>query len=352
MKHYLNTAAVMMNTIILVVALPVAALGSLDSEQVGNFPEADSTKLVHHHGQLFALVSDSAGLSVYVADRQIEDWTEIDSTAPTVSDFIEESASLTTFGIYQGSVYTGAVNNDGVAQIWKICKHCRPATWEQSGSAGLGDSDNTAIMDFFKISAKFYAVTENANGNGLFVTEDGDTWTQVGSYGLGVGVTDAVRAGRVGILDHTIRLASASGIVYQADPTDLTSWTTLATLDGTITALRHRFLATEQDGVATVYESDDDGNYVQIGETIDGTITRFVLRRWPQRPGVLVSSETAGASYQRLDNDGSTWNMLLEGGYGNANNTGTDSFISFRAQWYATTINSVEGPEIYKIARQ
>lgn len=346
----MHSFSVALNAVILAVGLPVAAMTTLEAEQVGSIAEADSAKLVKHHRQLFAFADTDDGLAIYVANKKGENWTKVDASAPVSADLIADTDSVSGFGVLKNKVYVAAVNSDGVAQAWNICVHCRPAQWEKADTAGFGDSGNTAIVDFFTSGGDLYAITENAAGNGLFTTEDGDSWTQVGEYGLGMSVSDVVAGSRVWVMDNAVHIGTASGAVYHADNTDLATWTLVTTFDGEITALRGRFVSVLKNDVSTVYESDQAGSYSQTGETITGSVTRFV-NSGIDRLEVLVSNTTDGASYLGLNESDSSWDARIDSGLGNSNNITIDSPVRYHGRRYASTVNSTDGSELYRLTR-
>lgn len=338
-----------------VLGLGLATMVSATStpELLGSFPEADNVRLVKHHNHLFAFTTSEDGLAVYSANRQATEWTELDSdTTSSITDLVTDTAEISTFGLFKGKVYTAAVNKDGVSQVWSMCNHCRPATWEQSGEAGFGDASNTEVVDLLQVNQALYAITSNAEGNGLFMTEDGENWTQIGEYGLGNSITDAVAASRVFVAGDAVNLGTANGVVYQADKSDLTTWSEITTLDGEITALRGRFVGVQTDSVASVYESDSSSVYTIVGELDLGidhvdAVTRIV--NLSRRPEVVVMNTTDGAAIMRYQPGSEAWQTIADEGLGNANNTNLTDLIHYRGHRYAATTNSADGPEVYRL---
>lgn len=323
---------------------------------VEQFADSAEVRLVKHHNHLFAFVEGADDtLSLYTSNRQGEEWRLVDETATLAADLLAQTSQLDTFGVFETDLYAGTVNTSGIAEVWSICMHCRPAIWEQVGTTGLGDENNTAIIDFFRIPDQgIYAITENENGNGLFMSEDGDAWTQVGDYGLGNQISDAVAASRVFVVGDVVNLATTAGVVYQASFDDLSTWTALETFDGNITAMLGRFVAVTADGIVSVYESDANNTFNQVGAADLGneaneSVARFV--NIGRRPELIVANATEGTSYYKYTLQDDAWSVLIDGGFGSSANTSVTSALHYHRDIYVSTVNTTAGPAIYKLTR-
>lgn len=326
---------------------------NLEAVLAGQLPDYDEVRLFKHHRQLFAVgTNDDHSVSIYNANKQGEGWELMDPEADTIADLVANTTAVTGFAVHKKNIYASTVNADGVAEVWRIPTNARPAQWQLVGDAGLGDSTNTAIVDLFQVPGDgLYAITENEAGNGLFLLEDGD-WTQVGTYGLGMNVTDAVAASGIRVVGHVVNLATAGGVVYQANTDDLTSWTVVNDFGTEITAMRGRFVATKEDGVVKVYESDAANNYSMVGQADLGndnneSVVRFVdISRHPK---LLVKNSVDGSAYYRYDVEAGAWTAQLEGGFGNSDNTSTTDLLWYRGDRYVATVNMNDGAEIYRL---
>jgi hypothetical protein len=324
----------------------------LEATLVGSLADYNSVRLFKHHQQLFAVAENSdQTISIYETNKHADSWELMSDTAQSIADLVSNTAAVDTFAVRNHLLYTGTVNSDGVAEVWSIPEHRRPATWERVGETGLGDTTNTAIVDLFNVRGQgLYALTENPAGNGLFHLHDG-AWEQVGTYGLGVDMTDAVAAGEVRIVGHVVNVASASGAIYQASTDDLTSWSLVSDFTTEITTMRGRFVATSTAGEVKVYESDASNQFNQVGQTDLGdsnndAVTRFV--NITGHPALLTSNAIDGAAFYRLNNETGEWELKLGEGFGNANNESTTDFIWYRGNRYVATNNTTDGSEIYR----
>lgn len=328
---------------------------TVDATLVQEFSSADSVELFKHHNRLFAFVESSDGLDLYGANRKGDAWGKLDSDATPVADLLDEAMDVTAFAVFKNYLYAAVVDVNGQPAVWRIKLNGRPAEWKQSSEISFGDETNTAIVDFARIpGTQLVAITTNTAGNGLFATTDGKTWEQVGDYGLGQGVTDALAANAIWVVDEAVNLATTSGALYQANFSDLTTWTLVTTFsDGAVTAMRGRFVATvDAGGVVRLYESDSTNIFTQVGESDLGEDNNEVITRivnLTQRPEVVVTNSTDGVGYYKFDNDTATWEALTDNGFGDANNTAVNDFIWYRGDAYASTVNSVDGPQVYRL---
>lgn len=326
---------------------------NLEATLVGSLPDHSSVRLFKHHKQLFAVAENGNDtISIYETNKHADSWELMSDTSQSIADLVSNTAAVDTFAVRNHILYAGTVNSDGVAEVWSIPEHQRPATWQQVGDSGLGDTTNTAIIDLFNVRGQgLYALTENAAGNGLFHLHDG-AWEQVGTYGLGVDIADAVAAGEVRVVGHVVNVASASGAVYQASTDDLTTWSLVSDFTTEITTMRGRFIATSTAGEVKVYESDASNQFNQVGQTDLGNSDNDAVARFvsiTKRPTVLVENATQGAAYYQLNASSGEWEVKLDGGFGNSNNTAVTDFIGYRGDRYLATVNTTDGAEVYRV---
>ncbi len=327
----------------------------LQAELVQSLPDYDSARLFKHHRHLFAAVSNADNtMSIYTANKRGNLWELMDTDADSIANFASNNSAITSFAVHGRNLYAGTISSDGVAEVWSIPTNARPATWEQVGATGLGDADNTSVIDLFQIPGQgLFAVTANPAGNGLFQLVDG-TWEQIGEYGFGVELTDALAASDVRVVGDVVNIASSAGIVYQADASNLESWTAIHDFGVEITAMRGRFVATTEDGVAKIYESDADNLYQQVGENdldqaTNEEVTRFV--NISRHPAVLVKNSTDGAALYQYQPDTETWESQVSDGFGNANNASATGVIWYHSDRFIATVNTEDGSEIYRLER-
>lgn len=348
MTHWLASTALVAAG--LFVAQPGLAAG--DATQVASFPDAVQSYLVKHHGRLFSLNENTDGsISVYAANRPGAIWNAVPEDAVQLNGFTTATAEIDQIGIYKQHVYVGTENTDGAAELWRMCVWCRPAQWEQVGGDDLDSA--TEIVDMFKVEGIFYVLTAEASGNALYMSEDGDNWTPVGTAGLGNSITDAVGVSKqtyAGI--HYVYIATATGSVYRADVTDLTTWTLATTLDGTVTAIFGINVAVSTDGIAYSYHTEDGLTYIMGSEAGLGNTNNSEVTRYSRvRNGVyaVLSNSVDGVEIRKWNDETSLWELVGEPGFGDADNSAVTTLMKYRGYRYASTVNSVDGPSVYKL---
>lgn len=351
-QHWLVSASVA--TFTLLPFQPTLAITT--SKQVATFPDGTETRLVMHHQRLFSFTEMPDGtIQASVANTAGDAWEDIPSDQASVSDLLADTSQIDQFAVFKGRVFMATRNSSDEVEVWNMCLRCRPAAWEQSGDTSFGDSANTKILDLFRSNGTLLALTENAAGDSLFSTEDGETWTQVGVAGLGLSITDAVGlSGRIAESNDHVYLATAAGAIYSASQDDLTTWTLATTLDGTITALQGVYAAVvTSDGVAKVYETSDGTTYTQVGEDGLGNANTTEVDRFfrvGDQHFAVTKNATNGAEIRRWSEAGSEWVLVTEAGFGDANNSSIRSLLVYHGHHYAAVNNSVDGPSIYKLS--
>lgn len=341
-------------------ALGTSALFSLPGLATTNsslevqFPEAVNSHLVRHHAHLYNINENEDGsLSVQVVMNPADGWTEMDNQHPQIVDLLADTAHVDGFGLFKEDVYMAARNTAGVSQIWKMCKNCRPATWELSGEAGFGDESNSQTLDLFAARGGLYALTVSESGNRMYKTTDGDEWTQVGVDGLGFVLSDAVGVAKnlADEIDY-FYLGTTSGAVYRATVEDPSTWSLVTTLGGEITALFDSYIGVTADGVATVWDTEDGSTYTQVGEAGLGNTNNSAVTGF-SRIGDHWFAETAnatdGAEIRRWSTTDGAWDLVTEAGFGDADNTQITNLIRYRNHRFASTVNTQDGVGIYKL---
>lgn len=345
-------ASVSMLATSLLVATPT--LATVETTLETQFPEAVRNHLVKHHAHLYSInENQDETISIYTMFRPADGWTEMDSDHPQISELVADTEQVDGFALFKEDIYMAARNTEGMSQVWSMCKHCRPAEWETSGEAGFGDEANTQIVDLISARGSLYALTENVNGNQLYETSNGRTWTQVGENGLGFSLTDAVGVTRNKIdeVDY-FYLGTSSGAIYRATVEDPSIWSLVTTLEGEVTGVYQSHVALIVDDVAFVYNAEDGVNYIQVGEdglgnTNNSQVTRF--SRLADHWFAVTQNATDGAEIRRWNSTDETWDLVTEAGFGDANNSEITDLIRFRNHRYASTVNETDGPTIYKL---
>ncbi|MBI2415147.1 MAG: hypothetical protein HYV33_00600 [Candidatus Kerfeldbacteria bacterium] len=356
LRNFIGSAASVM---VLVVALPAAAL---TTTQVGTFDNSNQAHIFKHHDRLFAIAEENDGtIGVYGANRSANTWNAINDDAPTISDLVADTNSITRFRVFNGKLYLAAVNQTGVAQVWQVQRMGRPALWQQAGEAGFGDSANTAVSEFFRTDDTLYALTANAAGAGLFSTTNGEDWTQVGTYGLGQNIGTVNAATHYTVADVAYKyIGTADGMVYRSAIDDLVTWESVGDIGDAITAMhsgpeQHLNVAAVVDGVTKVFVSTDGNTFVQMGADNLGEATTEKVTRFARLPGfgglfALTKNSTAGAAMMLWNETTETWETAVEAGLGNSANTALNHVLRYHGKVYLPTTNATNA-EVYRLTK-
>lgn len=86
---------------------------------------------------------------------------------------------VSTFAHESGSIFSGSTKTG--SDIWRTADGI---TWEQVGTAGLGNPDNTSFQ-LIVFREKLYAIGNNEQGIEIWVTTDGSKFSKIESGGFG-----------------------------------------------------------------------------------------------------------------------------------------------------------------------
>lgn len=338
---------------LLFIVQPVLAHAS-STEQVAEFPNAVESHLVKYHGRLFSINENMDGsISVELASEKGQTWETMDSEDAQIKDLVAGTSQVDKFAPFQTDVFMATENTDGVSQVWSICKECEEGVWEKTGDAGFGDVTNTNVLGFFQTQGSLYALVSGTNGNALYATTDGETWSLVGEVGLGVGLTSAAGVTKVHLGEdgEYVYVASAEGDLYRSSLDDLMSWELAAIVDGTVTALHHRLVAVTEDGVAKVLRTEDGTTYSQVGDDGLGNSNNSAVTRFyniGRHVFAVTENSVDGLEIRKWKLASESWGLVTIPGFGDESNTAVTTLIKFHGRRYASTENSVTGAAVYK----
>jgi len=237
-------------------------------------------------------------------------------------------------------------------------------SWEQVASVGLeNDPVNVTLVSLVEFNDWLYAsVGNDAVGVKIFRSSNGTAWTQVNIDGFGdAGCVDAV----LYVFDGAI-YAGTSGVtpsmakLYKS--TNGTAWTQVGT-DGLgdvgnigivgITEFNdHLYFGTSNVTTGSeVFRYDGVSGLVQVNtDGYDGTTTNastWVLTVFDDVLYAGIGPAGAPAQIWKTTN-GTTWQEIMDDGFGDVNNIRINALFVFDEQLYAGTLNGTTGTEIWR----
>jgi len=203
-------------------------------------------------------------------------------------------------------------------------------SWEEIATRGFGDINNFTIAGMVYFNEKVYAATWNQNGGQLWRKSIFDTiWEPITLAAFGMGSD------------------------YQTAGTDLKViqnrlYTTLYTPTN--------FLGP----ICMVSDTGDPGDWYQVGNNNYDSMYNFTdsglldITDNPTQWDILANTEAlmkgkpyVGGKVFGLEEGGSDWYPISEGGFGNSNNVAVTNGAYYRGFVYFGTWNIAEGAEIY-----
>lgn len=336
--------------------------------QVANFPQAVETHMVRHHDRLYSLNELSDGsLSVMVANKKADQWVAVPSTHASVEAFIAATSQVNGFAKFKNDIYVATQSSEGLGEVWKICVGCKQAAWTQVGTSGFGDLNNVNVLSFMRTKGQLFALVDNPNGDNLYQTSDGQTWEAVSDAGFGQSITDAVAVSGMFLSENPeeyedvseedtvepyLYLGTTSGDIYRGSLDDLSQWSLVTSLDGAVTAMRRKQVAVEKGGVAQVLKTEDGVTFSQMGEDDLGNSNNTSVNKFAWHGYHLVAltvNPIDGAEIRHWDKQSESWELVTEAGFGDPDNTQINHLIRYHGRDFASTLNAVDGPSIYRL---
>lgn len=330
----------------------------------------ESATIFKHHGKLFALAANASGMELWRWKKSQDSWQQVSNV-----DLVEDANNIevSDISVFKGKIYIALHNSITGVEIWAaslgtgqadIMKNNRNRryNWEQVNIDGFGDATNIKVTNFYKYQDTLYVATagnEGASLAGIWSTTDGATWVQKGEAGLGNNISEITAARVYKWLDETYYvIGTLDGKVYVS--TDCETWTLAEEFDDAITSMivfqKYLIVAVENttEG-AEVYATNDLETYTQAADNGFGnsnnTSVNF-MRKDKKYQTLIVSTnneEEGGELWSAsvLEND--AWQNLYTAGIDNANNIAFHDYIWYRGHQYLSTINAVDGVEVFEI---
>lgn len=238
-------------------------------------------------------------------------------------------------------------------------------SWEQVASAGLeGDPINNAISRLVSFNGYLYAsITNPFDGAKVFRSSNGTTWTKVSADGFGdVDCTDAIlHVHGDAIYAGTVGASTPCSKLYKS--INGTTWTQVGT-DGfgdagndgvtSMVTFNNQLYVGTMNGVTgtEIFRLEENGTLTQVnsdGFGLDANSETWALTIFGGAiyAGVGQSSVAGQAQIWKSLN-GSDWEKIMDGGFGDNGNQRITTFFTFNGRLYAGLLNAVSGAEIWR----
>jgi hypothetical protein len=351
--------------------------GAYDWEQVNTsgFGEVgnDTIQALSTFGcSIYAGTSNDAGAQLW-RSTDGESWTSI------TTDGFGDVKNLAVDHLYEfdGSFYAGTQNADNPSQsnggeVWRSDSG-DAGTWNQVVWGGFGDSVNGGIYRFIAFNNQLYASTfswdTSTQGGEIWRSSSGDSesWSQVVSDGFSDSNNAAVLSFAVfnGYIYAGTQNIVSGGEVWRSDTGNDASWEQVNT-DGfgtiynkSIPALAafdgYLYAVTRNDNGVQVWRCqtcDQASDWTNVSGNFDDCDQVSGLEVYKQSLYLVAGSNTNGLEVWRTSN-GTTWDQIADGGFGDSSNQYTfrdNAFTVFDHGLFVGTYNGVDGGEIWALA--
>jgi hypothetical protein len=255
-----------------------------------------------------------------------------------------------------------------VGLIFDLPQKSFALSWQQVATSGLGGGvGNSTAVNLVNFNDKIYATIGNYDlptptGVQIFSSADGQTWMQVNTSGFGAAVNlDAVMA----VYGSALYVGTdtvGAGPAQLWKTTNGTTWTQVGQNGlGDVNNTRIIALGEFNDKLyigmsnavtgAEVFSLDSAGTLTKVNtDGFDGTNTNNALWSLQAYDGALYASTgttAVGGQLWKTEN-GTTWNPVMQGGFGDVNNGSIPALFAFGGKLYAGTINNQTGTEIWR----
>jgi hypothetical protein len=300
------------------------------------------------------------------AGGMTEGWTQVvkggftdpnNSYAPTWAKF-KDYLYISTTANEAGSVFSGSDKAGG--DIWRTADGI---TWEQIGTAGLGNPHNN-LFELIVFRDKLYAISNNINEHGIeiWVTSDGTQFTKIENGGFGdknndfafpwvyrerliLGVSNNEKGGEIWVSDdgQSFRRVVEGGM----GDAGVTGFTAFADPEHPDPIFQGKLYigVSNPDSGGEIWRTADGLNWERVadkGLTRSNTILLHPDIVYKDR---LYAFGTAGGTIDNLlgfdlfrTSDGTTWEQVVENGFnvGKERNVHGD-LVEFKGRLYLTS---------------
>ncbi|HDQ71708.1 MAG TPA: hypothetical protein ENN19_06380, partial [Chloroflexi bacterium] len=225
-----------------------------------------------------------------------------------------DNISIVLGATFDGYLYAGTWNETAGCEIYRSADGL---SWDRVAAGGFDDSDNTGVGTMRVFSDHLYVSTYNgATGVQLWRSSNGSDWAQVNADGFG-------------------------------DSDNISAWS-MAVFDGAL------YVGTQNaDTGAEIWRAPDGVTWEQVGQDGFGD----AHNQWPHL-AVYDGDLYVGFANDSTDThtglgtqvwrsaDGDTWEHVVDDGFGDATNGGSDTLIAFGPYLYAGTYNRGSGSQL------
>jgi len=239
-------------------------------------------------------------------------------------------------------------------------------SWEQVASTGLENKPlNITLVSLVEHNDYLYASVGNMfEGVKIFRSANGTTWTKVSEDGFGdtacfdavlYVLNDTIYAGTVGLGPSTAKL-------YQS--TSGTTWTQIGSnglgdagnegIVGMTSFNDHLYFGVSNGVTGTeVFRLGDNNALTQVNtDGFDGSSDNSETWALTVFNGEIYAgvgqSAVAGQAEIWKSSNGTDWEKIMDGGFGDNSNQRISAFFTFREQLYAGTLNNATGTEVWR----
>ena len=313
---------------------------------------------VDDQGNLY--VADELNARVQKFALGVPGWQQVNINGFGDKDNVAGGIALHTFGDY---LYAGFWRSSG-GQLWRTSDE---TSWAQVTGDGFGNADNTSVEPGTTFDGYLYAGTWNeASGCEVHRSADGLSWEPVETGGFddvdnaGVDTTvvfsDHLYAGTYNESTGAELWRTPDGATWFqvnedgfGDVDNVRVWS-MAVFDGALYVGTQNF-----DTGAEIWRSVDGTTWEQVGQDVFGDSHN----QWPNLAvydGDLYvgfandSTDTyAGLGTQIWRSaDGATWEHIVDDGFGDTTNGGSDTLVAFGPYLYAGTYNREGGTQLWR----
>ncbi len=253
-----------------------------------------------------------------------------------------------------------------VSLVFGIANISFARTWMQSGTEGMGDTNNKGFYGFEQLVGQLFVGTyNNTAGAQVFSSPDGINWLRVSTGGLGDVNNQAYNGGHV-VFNNNVYVCTrnpfsgtemwrvpTSGILYAAQVnTDGFGKGAANTLCMAIKEYKGMlYTGTENIGNGgELYVSGGDTTWTQVGANGFGDTNNVIFESLEVFGNYLYlgtyNAVTGGEVWRTAD--GVIWSQVNVDGFGNNLNIGVLTLKSFGNYLYAGTGNIMTGGEIWR----
>lgn len=298
---------------------------------------------------LYGLTSNTNGIQLWKSTGSpvAFSWEQVSSATITED---ATNIDIVGFTVHEESVYVAVNATDGF-EVWRYSKQ---SEWENVYEQhGLG----TELSFVKRIGGNLYLGTYSTITNlaQLYSSADGEVWAEYGIAGVD-GDENVAVINDIAFFDGVVYVVTNDGRIL-AESSEEPTWSTVYTSPYTNTALTTMrriegtmYVGGGSDQGAMLLSSEDGSNYAEV--TVDGfgnssnTVVTQVFKR-AGRVHVYFANQNGFEAYRMTEkDDASAWELWIDEGAADADNTAVVDRVVYRGRQYASTLNSQDGGQV------